>query len=265
MPRANRYFIPGYAWHITHRCHKKEFLLRFGCDRQAWIKWLFEAKKRYGLEILNYTVTSNHVHLLVYGGEDREAIPRSMQLVAGRTAQEYNRRKMRKGAFWEDRYHATAVDTDDHLMRCLVYIDLNMVRAGVVRHPGMWPHGGHKEILNPPARYRLLARERLKNMLSIDDTALGKMYPEWIEKALESVPCREPAWSESVAVGGRNFVERVKEELGFRAVGRKVHEGLRAGMNVLREPAGPYGSDSGTKNDLLSDENGLFWKIFPEK
>ncbi|MGA2403881.1 MAG: transposase, partial [Syntrophobacteraceae bacterium] len=27
MPRAKRHFLPGYAWHITHRCHKKEFLL----------------------------------------------------------------------------------------------------------------------------------------------------------------------------------------------------------------------------------------------
>ena len=27
MPRANRYFVPGYVWHITHRCHKQEFLL----------------------------------------------------------------------------------------------------------------------------------------------------------------------------------------------------------------------------------------------
>ncbi len=89
MPRANRYFIPGYVWHITHRCHKKKFLLGFGRDRQVWIKWLFEARKRYDLEILNYTVTSNHVHLLVYNGPDRETILRSIQLVAGRTAQEY--------------------------------------------------------------------------------------------------------------------------------------------------------------------------------
>jgi len=32
-----------------------------------------------------------------------------MQLIAGRTAQQYNRRKTRNGAFWKDRYHATAV------------------------------------------------------------------------------------------------------------------------------------------------------------
>ena len=37
MPRARRHFIPGYIWHITHRCHKKEFLLRFAKDRQRWM------------------------------------------------------------------------------------------------------------------------------------------------------------------------------------------------------------------------------------
>ncbi|MFZ0724160.1 MAG: hypothetical protein WAM61_00085, partial [Desulfobacterales bacterium] len=42
--------------------------------------------------------------------------PRSLQLVAGRTAQEYNDRKGRKGAFWEDRYHATAIEKGEHLL-----------------------------------------------------------------------------------------------------------------------------------------------------
>ncbi len=60
MARANRHYIPGYVWHITHRCHKKEFLLKFVRDRRRWL--------------------------------------------------EYNIRKQRKGAFWEDRYHATAIE-----------------------------------------------------------------------------------------------------------------------------------------------------------
>jgi putative transposase len=74
--------------HITHRCHQKEFLLRFGRDRQVWLRWLFEAKKRYDLEVLNFSITSNHIHLLVYGGEDRETIPRSMQLGSGKGVEE---------------------------------------------------------------------------------------------------------------------------------------------------------------------------------
>ena len=113
MPRAHRYFLPGHVWHITHRCHKQEFLLKFARDRHNWLRWLFKAKKRYGLCILNYIVTSSHIHLLVQDNGKNE-IPLSLQLIAGRVAQEFNKRKGRKGAFWEDRYHATAIATDNH-------------------------------------------------------------------------------------------------------------------------------------------------------
>jgi REP element-mobilizing transposase RayT len=95
---------------MTHRCHKKEFLLKFVRDRRRWLDWLFEAKKRFGLSVLNYTVTSNHIHLLVYDNNGRDAVAKSMQLIAARTGQEYNIRKQRKGTFWEDRYHATAIE-----------------------------------------------------------------------------------------------------------------------------------------------------------
>ena len=130
MARANRHFIPGYIWHITHRCHKREFLLKFARDRRRWLEWLLEAKKRYGISILNYSVTSNNIYLIVRDHKGEEAIARLVPLIAGRTGQEFNQRKRRKGAFWEDRYHATAVEGDSHLVRCMVYVDLNMVRAG---------------------------------------------------------------------------------------------------------------------------------------
>lgn len=64
MPKANRHFLVHHVWCITLCCHKKEFLLKFSQDRKRWIYWLFEAKKRYGLCVLNYKVTSNHIHQL---------------------------------------------------------------------------------------------------------------------------------------------------------------------------------------------------------
>ena len=36
MPRANRHFLPGQIWHITHRCHEKSFRLEFPRDRRAY-------------------------------------------------------------------------------------------------------------------------------------------------------------------------------------------------------------------------------------
>ena len=166
MPRANRYFVPGHIWHITHRCHKKEFLLKFKRDRERWLHWLFEAKKRYGLTVLNYIVTSNHIHLLVQDGTQQE-VSKSMQLIAGRTAQEFNYRKKRNGTFWEDRYHATAVDSAEYLIQCITYIDLNMVRAGVVKHPSEWPQAGFNEIQLPPERYQLINQKKLCQLLGM--------------------------------------------------------------------------------------------------
>ena len=97
MPRANRHYIPGYIWHITHRCHKKEFLLKFARDRRRYLQWLFEARKRYGLSVLNYAVTSNHIHLLVRDNGDRDVIPKSIQLIAGRTGRNSIRGRTGKG------------------------------------------------------------------------------------------------------------------------------------------------------------------------
>jgi len=84
MPRASRHFLPGYVWHITHRCHQRKFLLKFARDRRRYLHWVFEARQRFGLCVLDYTVTSNHVHLLVKD-TGADVIAESMQLIAGRT------------------------------------------------------------------------------------------------------------------------------------------------------------------------------------
>jgi putative transposase len=78
MARAYRHFIPGYVWHITHRCHRREFLLKFARDRSRWMELLFEAKRRYRLSILNFTVTSNHIHLVVASPKTPESIPKAI-------------------------------------------------------------------------------------------------------------------------------------------------------------------------------------------
>jgi len=74
MATANRRYIPGCVWHITHRCHKKEFLVRFVPDRRHRLRWLFEGKTRFGTCILNYGVTSSDFHLLARDGHAGEVI-----------------------------------------------------------------------------------------------------------------------------------------------------------------------------------------------
>ena len=252
MPRANRYFLPGHVWHITHRCHKKEFLLKFSKDRKRWRYWLFEAKKRYGLCVINFIITSNHIHLLVVD-RGRGEITRSMQLIAGRTAQEYNRRKKRKGAFWEDRYHATAVDTGDYLSQCMVYIDLNMVRAGVVSSPEDWCWSGYHEIQRPPQRYAVIDTNALLELFGVDHLEQYKqIHKGWVNESLKTeVNQRMFAWSQDLAVGSKDYVEKVKSALGVAGKHRVVV--ADNGIHALKEPVTSYMAHFGHEKQALSD------------
>ncbi|MFO8154287.1 transposase [Thioalkalivibrio sp.] len=239
MPRASRHFLPGHIWHITHRCHERAFLLRYARDRRFWRARLYEARRRHGLCALNYVVTRNHVHLLV---RDRGVgeIARSIQLIAGQTGQSFNRRKRRKGAFWEDRYHATAVESGEHLARCLVYIDLNMVRAGAVSHPREWESGGYREIQSPPRRYQVLDLEALTEALGLRNVEqLQDCHRRWVDDTLASAAiARDDRWTRSLAVGSEPFVQRVQQEMGLDARFRAIKsDGVAA---CLREPAVAY-------------------------
>ncbi len=239
MPRANRHFLSNHVWHITHRCHKKEFLLKFVRDRRRWLHWLFEASKRYRLSVLNYMVTSNHIHLLVRDRGQGE-IAASMQLIAGRTGQEYNQRKGRKGAFWEDRDHATAVETDEYLARCLLYIDLNMVRAGVVAHPEQWPESGYWEVQNPPKRYRVINVQALMELVGFEKLEQHQLArANWVDAALErGLPGRDSRWTESLAVGSEHFVEGIKQAFGTKRRYREVTK--RGDARAVKEASVAY-------------------------
>jgi REP element-mobilizing transposase RayT len=227
------------------------------------VHWLFEAKKRFGLCVLNYMVTSNHIHLLVKDA-DRNVIAQSMQFIASRTAQEFNRRKGRQGAFWEDRYHATAIASDQHLHRCIVYVDLNRVRAGVVKHPSDWAHSGYLEIQQPPERYTVIDLQELSALCGFSKVEnLQRAHRQWIEQALvEETAARETFWSEAVAVGSLSFVDKVKDQLGIKALHREIAE--LNGTHRLREPGSAYRHVSGGENDALRQNNGIVWQINAE-
>lgn len=218
-------------------------------DRCRDQRWLFEAKKRFGFSVLDYLMTSNHIHLLVKD-TGSNVIAQSMQLIAGRTAQEYNQRKGKRGAFWEDRYHATAIEIDEHLHRCVVYIDLNMVRAGVVNHPGQWNESGFCEIQEPPKRYAIVDLRALSELCGFGELAdFQRAQRQWIEEALEGAPAvRDDRWSEAIAVGSLAFVETVKNDLGVEARHRDVIEA--DGRYTAEAYAGKFTG----KKDVLSVE-----------
>lgn len=64
---------PNWSDSIALVCSRLPLLqLKFAKDLGRWLYWLFEAKKHYGLRIVNYIVTSNLIHLLILDNPGEE-------------------------------------------------------------------------------------------------------------------------------------------------------------------------------------------------
>ena len=104
MPRANRLRAgsrEGGVYHVTHRCHNRAYLLKFKQDRDAYRARIREHVRPYDVSVLDYCITSNHVHLLL-DVPGRLALSGFMREVASEFARAYNRRKHRSNSFWGD-------------------------------------------------------------------------------------------------------------------------------------------------------------------
>ena len=210
MPRANRYILPGHTYHLTHRCHNRKFLLRCRTDRIEYWHRLRKNVRKHRISLFDFSITSNHVHLL--GTCQRTGdISRFMQQLEGEFADFYNKRKTRTGSYWGERFHCTMIENNEHLWNCLRYIDLNMVRAGVVAHPDSWPWCGYHELVGERKRYRLLDISRLVELLGVEDReSLAEFHRQRIDEAIKNQQLnREPVWTESIAVGSKEYLNGI--------------------------------------------------------
>lgn len=237
MPRANRYILPGHIYHLTHRCHDRRFLFRFAKDRSGYRARLREAVLAAKASLLTYNITSNHVHLMVYA-EASESVAQLMQQAAGEFARDYNRRKERSGAFWEGRYHATMVGSGEYLWECLRYVELNMVRCGVVKHPGEWDWSGYGELMGRRRRNRLLDTEKLLWLLRGSEMGeFRRNFQVSLEEAIINDELeRQAKWTEAIAVGDRAYIEAIEQQIRGRQEMSLEEQG---GTWVLREEYGP--------------------------
>ena len=164
-----------------------------------------------------------------------------MRAVAGEFGRVYNQRKRRSNAYWGDNYHATLVESGAYLWRCLVYIELNMVRCGVVGHPRQWPWVGYHEIMGARRRYRLLDLERL--CWRVGAASLEELRNN-LEESLEQTIAqdrmkRESCWTESLAVGSHGFLERIQPLILSRRETETVETDFK--LWALNETPTPYG------------------------
>jgi putative transposase len=134
MPRKPRYFIPGVPSHVVLRGHNRAPCFMQGDDFRYYLRSLRAACRHGAARVHAYVLMTNHIHLLMTPTDD-DSIPWVLQSVGRRYVQYVNQTYGRSGTLWEGRYKTSLIDSERYLLTCYRYIELNPVRAGMVRSP----------------------------------------------------------------------------------------------------------------------------------
>jgi putative transposase len=111
-------------------------------DFMQYLALLRAGATAHELAVHAYVVMTNHIHLLVTPPSP-EALPRTMQRVAGSYARFFNRKYSRTGTLWEGRYRSTVIEDERYLLTCHRYIELNPARAGITEAES-YPWSSHR-------------------------------------------------------------------------------------------------------------------------
>ena len=144
MARLPRLTVPGCAHHVIQRGNNRQTTFHDPRDYESLLELLKEHATRNQVAIHSYVVMGNHFHLLATPAT-ASGLPAMMRAVDQRYAQYFNKRHRRTGALWEGRYRSTLLQSEQYLLACMVYIDLNPVRAGIAARAVdyRWSSHGH--------------------------------------------------------------------------------------------------------------------------
>jgi len=143
MARLPRLTIPGYPHHIIQRGNNRQAIFGDRPDYELLLALIDEHARKQQVAVHAYVLMSNHFHLLATP-QSAEGIPQMMQGVGRRYVRNYNLRHARSGTLWEGRYRSTLIQAERYLLACMVYIDLNPVRAGMVADAAEYPWSSHQ-------------------------------------------------------------------------------------------------------------------------
>jgi putative transposase len=193
MPRHSRVVLPAVPLHVIQRGHDRQRCFFVDEDFAAYRQWLHEEAVVAGCRIHAYVLMSNHVHLLL-SVEGVEQLARLMKNVGQRYAQRFNKCHGTSGSPWDGRYKSCLVQSEGYLLTCQRYIELNPIRAGMVRFPGNYKwssyrsnaEGRHDGVVTPHLVYDRMGRDasaRRQAYLRLFQQALTPMQVEQIRAA----------------------------------------------------------------------------------
>ena len=220
MPRRKRLQVAGLPTHIIQRGNNRQACFFADDDYLYFLDHLAQLAKRFRCALHAYVLMTNHFHLLLTS--ELEVGPSLlMKFVGQRYVQYANRTYRRSGSLWEGRFRSSLVQTQHYLLGCYRYIELNPVRANMVKHPIEYPWSSYAENAEgKPVTWLTPHGEYLA--LGLDEEARRAAYRGLFESELDMELLRDIRVSThgGYVIGNDRFRDEIEQALARRAAPR---------------------------------------------
>ncbi len=182
-------------------------------DYAAYLRWMGEAAQRYDCAVHAYVLMTNHVHILATPGK-QDSISLMMQYIGRHYVPYINATYGASGSIWEGRYKASMIHDEEYLLTCMRYIELNPVRAGMVKMPSTYRwssyrvngQGARTDLIQPHPHYLQLGSSVKKRL-----EAYRELFKEHIDSnQLKNI---RAAWQTGTPLGNDYFREMIETKL----------------------------------------------------
>jgi len=212
MARLPRLTLAAYPHHVIQRGNNRQSICLDSADFRSLKGVLESCAQRYQVAVHAFVLMDNHFHLLATPATD-VALPKMMQAVGRGYVRYFNDRYLRTGTLWEGRYKSTLIEPDRYLLACMVYMDLNPVRAGIVASATDYPWSSYGHFAGIRAE-KLLTPHPLVWALGNTPFAREAAYAQLVQSGL--TPVQETVLAEAAlhgwALGSPEFLQNLQKK-----------------------------------------------------
>ena len=131
----------GYL-HVYSRGNNRRKLFLYPCDFKVFLRILSKLKRAEAVKVFHYCLMPNHVHLLLGVSKDVDT-SRFMKRLNLKYSLYYRKKRAYVGHLWQGRFKSRVIEEESSFMRCGKYIELNPVRANIVKQPQDYPYSSY--------------------------------------------------------------------------------------------------------------------------
>lgn len=211
MARLPRFCPSGIAQHIIQRGNNRQVCFVSHEDFAAYAYWLKLYTAKFKVDVHAWVFMTNHVHLLVTPSTD-DGVSNFMQALGRHYVRYFNKTYKRSGTLWEGRFKSCLVQSEDYLLQCYRYIELNPVRASMVNDPAnyIWSSypcnalGKQSDLCQPHLQYLALSHSKEERYKIYRDLFKAYVDDELIEDIRQSV-------NSGLALGNDHFKDEIEK------------------------------------------------------